>query len=283
MPQKGQLVWKDIGAIFESLAAEDKESWTVETNGGASIPPAEILRPELTQLQAYCSFLIQNDKKAYKETTDRLPVKELVGTKWSYENALWIFFGRNPVDGDDLDGRPEHTDCISHDGTWHYQLSGVKQWFLRPTEEVISKICRQSPTVDVSMENRSLRLDVKEGDVLVVNTNLWFHRTIIPPQRFPSVSYARDFRLKALTSKEAVQGGMKNLDGLYATNDIERGTVVFTEIDMPDCELHRSRNPNCEVVELEDGTSAVVSSRNIAAGDFFSVPESSSDEDDDGE
>jgi hypothetical protein len=72
---------------------------------------------------------------------------------------------------------------------------------------------------------------------------------------------------------------MTNLDGLYATNDIEGGTIIFKETDMPDCELHRSAtNPNCELVELEDGTTAVVSSRPIATGEFFCVSESSDEE-----
>jgi hypothetical protein len=74
-----------------------------------------------------------------------------------------------------------------------------------------------------------------------------------------------------------------NMDSLYATNDIDEGTVIFTEKDMPNGELHRSATAikaNCEVVELEDGTSAVVSSRVITAGEIFCVPESSDEGDD---
>lgn len=49
---------------------------------------------------------------------------------------------------------------------------------------------------------------------------------------------------------------------------------------MPDCELHRSKkNPNCELVELEDGCAAIISCRDIQAGEFFCIEES--DEDDD--
>jgi hypothetical protein len=73
---------------------------------------------------------------------------------------------------------------------------------------------------------------------------------------------------------------MTDLDGLYATNDVEQGTIILKESNMPDCELHRSAtDPNCEVVELEDGTSAVVSSRPITAGEFLCVAESSDEED----
>jgi hypothetical protein len=71
---------------------------------------------------------------------------------------------------------------------------------------------------------------------------------------------------------------MTNLDGLHATNAIEADTIIFTEADLPDCELYISKAPNCEVVELEDGKSAVVSIRNIAIGEFFCVQEASSDE-----
>ena len=57
---------------------------------------------------------------------------------------------------------------------------------------------------------------------------------------------------------------------------------------MPDCELHRSKdNPNCELVELEDGCMAIISCRDIQAGEFFCVEESDDDdeeeEDDDEE
>ena len=47
---------------------------------------------------------------------------------------------------------------------------------------------------------------------------------------------------------------------------------------MPDGELHRSATaPNCEVVELEDGTNAVVTTKDVACGDFFCLPESDSE------
>jgi U3 small nucleolar RNA-associated protein 6 len=128
------------------------------------------------------------------------------------------------------------------------------------------------------------------------------HQTILPPQPEPSVSYARDFWVRPRCdekedgsiddilngSAKGDRGQMTNVDGLYATDDIDPGTVIFKESDMPDCELHRSRtNPNCEVVELDDGTQAVVSVRKITAGEFFCIAESSDegegDEDDDEE
>jgi U3 small nucleolar RNA-associated protein 6 len=75
---------------------------------------------------------------------------------------------------------------------------------------------------------------------------------------------------------------MSNVDGLYAAEEIEPGTIIFRANDMPDLELHRSKtNPNCQVVELDDegGELAVVSLRWIALGEYFCVAESSDEED----
>ena len=74
---------------------------------------------------------------------------------------------------------------------------------------------------------------------------------------------------------------MSNVDGLYATTDIEEGVIIFSEDTMPDCSLHRSDNPNCEIVETEQGM-AVMSARMIKSGEFFCVP-NSDDESSDGD
>ena len=73
---------------------------------------------------------------------------------------------------------------------------------------------------------------------------------------------------------------MCNVDGLYATNDIEEGVIIFTEDTMPDCSLCRSTEPNCEVVETEDGMQAIISTRPITSGEFFCVINSDDDGDD---
>jgi U3 small nucleolar RNA-associated protein 6 len=218
--------------------------------------------------------------------------------KLSYGPCLWFFFGRN-VANDTVSpmlGRPEHTDSVSHDGTWHYQLSGTKTWHLRPTEELLQHQQEASGIDDGKQHpNISVATDItcQEGDILLVNTRLWWHRTTIPSQvgidkknkgsgEVPSVSYARDVYLsKNAEEQEETQTDpvMTNVDGLYASANIEAGTIIFTEADMPDCELHRSKtNPNCEVVELEDGTGALVSCCDIKTGDFFCVLESDDDD-----
>jgi len=280
LPKERSFTWKDIGRLFARLDSTDQESWCIETFRGSTSSPTNFLRPQLTSARAYCSFLVQKDKPSYQWTLGKLPIRELEWTDWSYERALWIFFGRNRHGNEDLEGRPEHTDSISHDGTWHYQLSGKKLWFLRPTRKFLQQLREELCPEKMELWNDSTRMCVtcNAGDMIVVDTSLWFHRTVIPPQDEPSVSYARDFHQKETAR---VEGGnaMTNLEGLYATDDIEANTVLFTENDMPDCELHRTPvNPNCEVVELEDGTSAVVSSRQIAAGEFFCVADSSGEE-----
>jgi hypothetical protein len=73
---------------------------------------------------------------------------------------------------------------------------------------------------------------------------------------------------------------MSNVDGLYATDAIAGGTVIFTEETMPEGSLGRSSEPNCDRVELENGQLAIVSSQDIAAGEFFCIAET--DEDSDG-
>jgi U3 small nucleolar RNA-associated protein 6 len=269
-----QLKWNDLRSVFQKLNEEDKKSWCVETHGGSiSLEPAEFLDSQRDKRdRAYCSFLIQQDVQEYESTLERLPCQKLLGFDWVYEPALWIFFGRNPVGSMCLDGRPDHTDSVTHDGTWHYQLSGTKRWILRPTSEILSRV--KSQGFVVPREQVVLEIECKEGDVFILNTRVWFHRTMIPPQSCPSVSYARDFRIPDGSDK-SLSGNMTNVDGLYATTDIENNTIIFTEIDMPNVELHRSAvAPNCGVVELEDGTHAVVSLRRIPAGEFFTVMES---------
>lgn len=275
--------WKTVHSLFGRLNARDQASWCVEKFGNQDekeqLVADEFLQPSLTNDRAYCSFLVQNDKSVYDDLLNALlPLPEIPDTcHWHYERALWFFFGRNPLGNtDDLPGRPEHTDSVSHDGTWHWQLSGRKRWFLRPTKDLLEK--QQSSSV---IGNDTLEVVCGQGDLLIVNTRLWFHQTTIPPQPFPSVTYARDFYMRGMTEGT---DNMSNVDGLYATEPIEEGTVIFREDQMPECELHRSStNPNCSIVELEDGQGAVVSTRDIATGEFFAVPPSSDEEEEEEE
>jgi U3 small nucleolar RNA-associated protein 6 len=325
------LRWNNLCSIFENLNDSDKQSFCIENeNAAKSLAKdgscSDVEKNKDTDSSAflkdpskiedecrvgYCSFMIQNDKKALSDLLPKLPVQDPVATAaskfvggdsdsesgdcgWVYEPCLWIFFGRNNnKKTKDLEGRPEHTDQISHDGTWHYQLSGTKRWLLRPTPQLLRSWKQNEEEEETDIEPQQMRIDCRQGDVLIVNTRLWRHQTILPPQIEPSVSYARDFWIhkddrakndRSVANTKDAGGAMTNVDGLYAMDDIAQDTVIFKEDDMPDCELHRTSEAdkaNCKIVELEDGMQAVVSSKFIMAGEFFCIPESSDEEDND--
>ncbi|KAL7536997.1 hypothetical protein ACHAXR_007528 [Thalassiosira sp. AJA248-18] len=357
----------DVQPLFESLDDQDKESWCIENNANhhgkdkSQLAPSDFLDVRNKKQRGYCSFLVQHSNIAMKDLfSNRLPLVHLpVANKYQstkeeedpmkvhYGPCLWIFFGKNyGEDGSStsatLQGRPEHTDSVTHDGTWHYQLSGTKIWRLRPTTELLLRMKekkrqrqetqqkshsgtkRKIDDADGDYNNENIMMgdncddtdkkyievECKQGDILLLNTRLWWHSTLIPPQDSPCISYARDIYFPKSELASAVEkktdsygsdenegshgsknnqldqqeSSMTNIDGTYAAEDIEAETVLFTEHAMPDCELHRSKtNPNCQVVELEDektGESymAVVSLRCIKAGEFFCVLESDEEE-----
>ena len=314
---ESNFTWKNVDGLFRSLQ-QDRESWCVENSAAnkddnRSKPGSFLVTDQNDNdndndndttkgTQAgYCSFLLQRDKTILDETLERLPVSEIPGNdkQWHHGPCVWFFFGRNPAGDTILQGRPEHTDSVSHDGTWHYQLSGTKRWHLRPTDELQRLVEREHGIrLDTA---RAFVVDCHQGDVLIVNTRLWWHRTQIPVQPHPSVSYARDFYFRkdqelservgvdpesqstepvagSTTDKATGASHMTNVDGVYASKDIPEGEIIFTEKEMPDGEMHRSKQPNCVVAELEDGTNAVMARRPIASGEFLSVADSSDEE-----
>lgn len=186
-------------------------------------------------------------------------------------------------------GRPEHTDAVPHDGTWHYQLEGSKEWRLRPTDELLARLGGATKHGGGKQRRASHKKPAaavqtvlcEPGDLLVVSTREWWHATRLPPQAAPnhlSISYARDFVLGAGTTKpvadaDAALDSMSNVDGLFARSSIEAGTVVMTQDDLPDCELPESDEPNCEVCEDEEsGLMCLVAIRDICSGEFLTVP-----------
>ena len=335
-PVEGKIDVKDFFSIFQNLEKKDQETWTEETWNAKETDdecktriPGHFLRNDAKDQRGYCSFIVQNDEKQLEHVLENLPISDLpvaaaVKEKddgdaqvpenvndskhlqpqlqdsniflMEYGPGLWIFFGRNDHGLQPLEGRGEHTDSIEHDGTWHYQLSGVKDWYLRPTKELVEKMDDEEETDEIrnwkeemeddEKENISrLQLSCSSGDILLVNTRLWWHSTKLPGQpresddsssSVPSVSYARDIYLSKNSNGEGRQGSsMTNLDGLYAADDIEAGTIIFRESEMPDCELHRTKeNPNCEIIELGSGEGAIASCRDIKAGEFFCIIES---------
>jgi len=217
----------------------------------------------------YASFVVQRSKRALDAFLQTLPFATppfLQGARGlhsaRHSDAVWVFFGRNPGTRA-LTGRSEHTDVITHDGTWHLQLQGSKVWTLRPTAELVQR-SRQLRGVG------RVRVHCKAGDVLCVNTSLWWHSTRIPGPCGLSLSVARDMYL------DGSQPGacdMSNVDGHYATRTVPRGAVVFTEDDAPDVELPRSNRSNCGVRDME-GRLAVIAKRLIKPGEWLCVSDS---------
>lgn len=171
--KQGTLTWRDFSSLFSGLESSDKESWCVETDEGrkkSSLTPYAFLAPKRTPHRAYCSFLVQKDTESYQRTESALPVVELPNVEWSYEPALWMFFGRNPVGSNDLPGRPDHTDSISADGTWHFQLAGTKKWIIRPTNELLRHMQDTLDPAEFQGWNSSSQVEIicRQGDVLVI-------------------------------------------------------------------------------------------------------------------
>ena len=173
------------------------------------------------------------------------------------ETALWFFIGCNDGSGEYLSGRPAHTDAVKHDGTYHRQLAGRKEWTLRPTEELVRRL-RKVHDASVEAEKgeasgsegegegeeegepSSCVITCEAGDVLVVSTREWWHCTRLPSGRSSagddnsgeggggglSVSVAREINFSALgqaTGADDVAG-----DDVSGDDD---GATSFVNID----------------------------------------------------
>lgn len=267
---KNGMTWKDLSSFFQKLD-KDRASWTHETVSENCSTSADLSNADKVALdflsnnstdnsqnqrRGYCSFIVQHDAEILKEMLERLPMSDLPLNvrKIRYGPGLWVFFGLNKGNqegGKILEGRGEHTDSVSHDGTWHYQLSGRKDWFIRPTNEMLQILERSSQNeliekwkteercMTEKKDRTRLRIQCRENDVLLLNTRLWWHATQLPPYPEPSVSYARDIYLEKqdVATDENNKEEMTNIDGLYAAEDIEAGTIIFRESEMPDCEV----------------------------------------------
>lgn len=279
---------------FQSASPKDQESWCVETaETNSCIKPTDFLSPSHKQHQdGYCSFILQDDTNQTISTfTDSveesifpiLILQDDDSAASSNSNSIqtsrpiWIFVGHNSSKKTPLEGRSEHTDNIQHDGTVHYQVSGTKTWYIRPTQELR----------DLNKNNileDSYKVTLSEGDRIVINTRLWWHRTEIPPQDNDdnvSISYAQDIYLdgrkvpKEGTEEEEV---MSNVEGAWAMGFIPKGTQLLTDSSSVD-ELPMQRTndidkANCKLVVVsEEGEQpvqrAVVTLRDIQESEFF--------------
>jgi hypothetical protein len=111
--------------------AEDERwyaSFVVQPSGGTAQLDAFLATMPLAELPA--CFASSRAARASSAPSARDAV--------AHANAVWVFFGR--VAGrEPLPGRPEHTDAVEHDGTWHLQCAGRKVWHLRPTDALVAR------------------------------------------------------------------------------------------------------------------------------------------------
>eukprot|EP00928_Gymnodinium_smaydae_P089183 TRINITY_DN73183_c0_g1_i1.p1 TRINITY_DN73183_c0_g1~~TRINITY_DN73183_c0_g1_i1.p1 ORF type:complete len:374 (-),score=51.04 TRINITY_DN73183_c0_g1_i1:48-1139(-) len=298
---------------YRASRATVKKQFTLETGGRQQGAP--LTAPRLfaggTQRPGgswYASFIVQEDEDRFEAALEALPWPTPPLWRARHSDALWFFVGQNGG-RTPMRGRPEHTDQVAHSGTWHFQLSGTKTWLIRPhasergwsdgapprlrcrrTSAKTGQSRRAKSKAVAAAEEEGceqgadgrlrLRLRCRPGDLLLINTRLWWHQTEIDSTRDAasrlSLSCARDFYL----GKKDTSCDMTNVDGLYATKAVKRGSVVLWESEMPSCSLPRSAKPNCCVsFDLDEG--ALVALHDLKAGDWLTV--APSDDEDEGQ
>lgn len=288
---------------FQTATPKDQASWCIESEDllKASTKPVDFLSPSASK-NGYCSFVLQDDSTQsvtnlgnhYSEHST-LPLSAPPDDASSIIFAVvvtspyWLFVGRNTTTKN-MVGRSEHTDGIQHDGTFHYQLAGSKIWNLRPTEELRSKCDLE---YDMALLD-SYSYTVEEGDVLLINTRLWWHRTEIPGiesdengssdnEAGLSISFARDIYLDGREPKEG-DDYMTNVEGGMAAAFIPKGTILLTEADPPVGRSANREKANCDLVQVDDYDNsdddddeeeriqmALVPTRDIDEGEFFII------------
>ena len=198
-----------------------------------------------------------------------------------HDPSCWLFWGRNSQNRP-VPGRPEHVDEVSHDGTWHLQISGAKTWTIRPRPEWRGPKIRGPNARRLKSGAPCFRLHVQQGDLLLINTRLWLHRTELPPGPL-SISYARDFRWKVASRSSSDDKTNQEVDldpRFFARAFIPRGTLALATRDMPDVDaIPRSRTPSCVVTTSPSGL-ALRASRDLVTGEPLTLP--CDDDDDDG-
>lgn len=268
--------------------------FTVENRGSfekdQDITPQTILDCSSTNNNQQSSFYVstilrrRSEGDALKDLVKMLPETVLSETLVSNGGA-WLFVGRHTSDGGNkrkrpLVGRAEHVDEVTHSGTWHYQMSGTKTWWIRPHTAVWGDEAGDVPDVSqilgATRQNSSsssrgggggawcLPVRVEEGDWFVLNTRIWYHRTEVEAANNWSVSVARDFYLP-----------------LKAPRNVQEGEIVLEEDDIP-LDIPRSNEPNCGMAEIEENgqvSIVLIAMQDLTKGTPLTV----ADDDDDGE
>ena len=123
---------RDVSDIFEQSASA-KKTWCTENKLRGRVE-TNWLDPSNQRAgdSWYASFILQEDQKLLGKVVHSLPLSELTQqhsrfmknanetkSTWLHTNSVWFFVGSNAnSDATPMKGRKEHTDAISHDGTW---------------------------------------------------------------------------------------------------------------------------------------------------------------------
>ncbi|GAB5358552.1 hypothetical protein AAMO2058_000467800 [Amorphochlora amoebiformis] len=213
---------------------DEKKNQNLEEHASTSSDPTADFSPN----RWYASFLIQEGSPLLQDALDCLPVKVPKPLNAVHHTqCVWFFFGNNQLQDPTVSttammvGKDEHVDEVSNDGTWHLQTSGQKVWYIRPNPSA------DWPQGQVPPISTAVEIKVDTGDLIIINTRRWFHKTAIPPhpRGVPSVSYARDFFLirpsdaSVDNSTSGPSLNMANQMGSWATTDIQEGQTIFTE------------------------------------------------------
>ena len=300
---------------LKSYAKDDmgayERKWTVENRGKFSsdneLGATQVLGCDSTLLpgQYYVSTIISGeDRASLSKLFQLLPfesgIPPVLGDS-KHDSGCWLFIGSNPQPvGDDISsngakrkrddesnplvGRAEHVDEVEHSGTWHMQLSGSKTWLVRPD---LTADWGNAGVPDISgsqyheisdKKAKRLRIKVEEGDLFVLNTAMWYHRTELQTSPEMSISLARDFFLPAET--------------LLAKSDFKEGEIILEEDALPDI-IPSSDNPNCALAEVESEESSedgeddcsivLVALRDISAGEELTIAKTREGESIDGD
>ena len=141
---KSKFGLKQVKKLFADSEKSITASFTVETvlqsqdapGPGSQLDAKEIFGNdgESVDSQWYASFIAQGNENdsSLVEFKRSMPILNLPfsGIDITQTDPVWVFVGKNVVPttsaSNMLKGRLEHTDSVSHDGTWHLQCSGSK-------------------------------------------------------------------------------------------------------------------------------------------------------------
>jgi len=86
---------------------------------------------------------------------------------------------------------------------------------------------------DAAMAEQTYTVECQQGDMIMLNTSLWWHQTAIPCTKTAkdnlSLSYAMDFHINREGEQANATSDMTNIESLYAMKDISEGDFVLTE------------------------------------------------------